>query len=169
MKMFTRIVVPTDFSESAGLALTTAAALARQFDASLHLVHVLEDPLAPGMWASEVYTAQIPGLRVSLVQGAERELRKCLTTFSVADVKATTEVRVGSPASTIVDFAVEQHADLIVMGTHGRGGIAHLLMGSVAERVIRTALCPVLITKGTKTVTKTASQSTIRVEEPAWT
>jgi len=76
------------------------------------------------------------------VNDAERRLAQVAT--AVSGVTVTTEVSVGNPARTIAKIAAERGADLIVMGTRGRGGFAHLLLGSVAERVIRTAHCPVL-------------------------
>ena len=137
----TRILVPTDFSADANAAFDYALALARKFDAPVHLVHVVEDPLAAGVWSSEIYTAEIAGLQVNLVRDAEQRLRR-----SVPDTAGTvsTEVRTGNAAKQIVDAARETHADLIVMGTRGRTGVAHVIMGSVAERVVRLAPCPVL-------------------------
>jgi nucleotide-binding universal stress UspA family protein len=137
----TRILVPTDFSVDANAALTYALELARKFDAPVHLLHVVEDPLAAGMWSSEIYTAEIAGLQVNLKRDAEERLRR-----SVPDDAGTvsTEVRTGSAATQIIQAARETNADLIVMGTRGRTGVAHVIMGSVAERVVRLAPCPVL-------------------------
>jgi nucleotide-binding universal stress UspA family protein len=136
-----RILVPTDFSPDAEAAFRYARELASVFDAALHLVHVVEDPLAAGMWSSEVYTAEIAGLQVSLVREAERRLRNTVPPDAGA---VTTEVRAGGAAAQILETAREQKADLIVMGTRGRTGLAHVIMGSVAERVVRLAPCPVL-------------------------
>jgi universal stress protein A len=139
-----RILVPTDFSADADAAFDYALGLARKFDASVHLLHVVEDPLAAGMWSSGVYTAEIAGLQVNLVHDAEARLRR-----SVPDAAApvSTEVRTGNAAREILKAAQERNADLLVMGTRGRTGIAHIVMGSVAERVVRLALCPVLTLK----------------------
>jgi nucleotide-binding universal stress UspA family protein len=137
----TRILVPTDFSADANAAFDYARELARKFDAPVHLLHVVEDPLAAGMWSSEIYTAEIAGLQVNLVRDAEERLRR-----SVPDAGGTvsTEVRTGNAAKQIIETARETGADLIVMGTRGRTGVAHVIMGSVAERVVRLAPCPVL-------------------------
>jgi nucleotide-binding universal stress UspA family protein len=123
----TRILVPTDFSDDAAAALTYALGLARPFGAAV--------------WSSEVYTAEIAGLQINLVRDAEQHLKEYAA--ERAD-PITTEVRTGSAARVILDFAREQAFDLIVMGTHGRTGLAHVVMGSVAERVARLSPCPVL-------------------------
>jgi universal stress protein A len=144
----TRILVATDFSVASGAALTFAKALAGQFGASLHLLHVLEDPYVTGAFAPEVYAPPPAGLREAWLKSAETTIEEQLTPLEKAAFHATTEVVFGPIACTIVERASALGADLIVMGTHGRGGMAHLLMGSVAERVVRTAGCPVLTTRG---------------------
>jgi nucleotide-binding universal stress UspA family protein len=137
----TRILVPTDFSADADAAFKYAQGLARKFDAHVHLLHVVEDPLAAGVWSSEVYTAEIAGLQVNLVRDAEERLRRSVPDDAGA---VSTEVRTGHAARQIIETARDTHADLIVMGTRGRTGVAHVIMGSVAERVVRLAPCPVL-------------------------
>jgi nucleotide-binding universal stress UspA family protein len=136
---FTRILVPTDFSETSDAALAYAKALATAFSASLHLVHVFEDPFTAGTLASEVYAPIPPDLRAQVLA----DLRQRLDERMPQGV-GTSEILTGITAKVLVDYAREQQVDLIVMGTHGRGGMAHLLLGSVAERVVRTAPCPVL-------------------------
>jgi nucleotide-binding universal stress UspA family protein len=138
----TRILVPTDFSADAEVAVAHAAEFAQRFGAAVHLLHVVDDTLAAGMWSSEMYTAEVAGLQVNLVKDAEQRIRQA--TLPTSGVPLHTEVRTGRPAATIVEAARELSADLIVMGTTGRTGVAHLLLGSVAERVVRTAPCPVL-------------------------
>lgn len=132
-----RILVPTDFSEPSDTALEYARTLAGRVGASLHLLHVLEDPfLAEGLLA-EAYIGSGPSVRVDLLDDArERLLHRA--------AGATTEVIFGHGATTIVEYAERGGFDLIVMGTHGRTGLAHLLIGSVAETVVRTATVPVL-------------------------
>ena len=137
----TRILVPMDFSSDADAACSYAAALAATFAASLHLLHVVENPLAAGVWSSEIYTSEIAGLQINLVRDAEQRLRDyAADKAGVTD----TEVRTGHVARVVLEFAKEKAIDLIVMGTHGRTGLAHAVMGSVAERVVRLAPCPVL-------------------------
>jgi universal stress protein A len=143
----TRIVVPTDFSVDAETATRYAIELAQRFDASVHLLHVVESPIMAGAWSSELYTTEIAGLQVNLVRDAEEHLRRYVATAS-SSVPLSSEVRTGPAATTISDAARDLSADLIVMGTSGRTGLAHMLMGSVAERVVRTAPCPVLTMRG---------------------
>ncbi|HEY1306600.1 MAG TPA: universal stress protein [Vicinamibacterales bacterium] len=144
----TRILVATDFSAASADALTLAKTLAERFDASLHLLHVLEDPYVTGAFAAEMYAPPPAGLRESWMKSAEASIDAQLTPQEKAAFNATTNVVFGPTAATIVERAAALGVDLIVMGTHGRGGVAHLLMGSVAERVVRTAKCPVLTTRG---------------------
>lgn len=144
MPTFESILVPIDFSADSDAALRCAIALARQFGSSLYLLHVLDDPLAAGPWGSEIAVPETPGLRDSLRREAEHRLTECLSAADRDRFNVTTEVATGRPAQSIVDFARNNATDLIVMGTHGRRGVAHLLMGSVAERVVRSAPCPVL-------------------------
>ena len=134
----TTIMVPTDFSYASDAALGYARMLAARFGASLHLLHVLDEP---GSW-SEVYAA-IPDVRDRLTADADRRLA-ALAACLPANLRATSEVLNGAPVPTIVRVAESRGIDLIVMGTHGRRGMGHLLLGSVAERVVRLAPCPVL-------------------------
>ena len=154
---FTRILIPTDFSPPSDAALATAREFADRFGASIHLVHVLEDPYATAAYASEVYGYLPPGLRERWEREAMTHLEAQLTPTDRARHHATTEVLFGSNAAkSIVEHARNNYIDLIVMGTHGRGGVAHLLLGSVAERVVRTAECPVLTVRGTAPAEKAA-------------
>jgi universal stress protein A len=146
---FARILVPTDFSPPCGAALATAGAFAAQFGASIHLIHVLEDPYTTVAYASDVYGYVPPGLRESWRREAQTQLETLLDPPEKAQFHVTTSVMFGSPARAIVDYARENSINLIVMGTHGRGGFAHLLLGSVTEEVVRTAECPVLTVRGT--------------------
>jgi nucleotide-binding universal stress UspA family protein len=82
------------------------------------------------------------------VADAKVRLQALLSQADVSRLGATADATIGTPAWTIVEYATGHDIDLIVMGTHGRGGVSHLLMGSVAERVVRTAPCPVLTTRG---------------------
>jgi nucleotide-binding universal stress UspA family protein len=159
----TRILVATDFSAASGAALALAKALAGRFGASLHLLHVLEDPYVTGAFAADVYAPPPPGLRESWRKNAENTIGTLLTEPEVRALHATTEVTFGPIAGTIVERAAAVGADMIVMGTHGRGAVAHLLMGSVAERVVRTARCPVLTTRGLAEVHSPAAQVTAAV------
>jgi len=138
----TRILVPTDFSDGADAALTYALTLADQVGATVQLVHVFEDPNALSLY-SHVYVPLVPEMRAEILADIRRLLVERANASGRSDI--ATEVLTGPAAKTIVACATERHCDLIVMGTHGRHGVAHLLMGSVAERVVRTAACPVLV------------------------
>jgi nucleotide-binding universal stress UspA family protein len=146
--MITRILVATDFSEPSEAALSYARMLARQFGASFHLLHVLEAGLT-GTFSSEAYIPESPALMNELLQDAKLKLARRLLPSDKALYKATKEVIVGRAAKTIVQYAAEQKFDLIVMGTHGRTGFGHFLVGSVAEHVVRSAPCPVLTVHAT--------------------
>jgi nucleotide-binding universal stress UspA family protein len=141
--IISRILVPTDFSADADAALQYAIELGKPFGARIRLLHVVEDLMAAGMWSNECYTIDVTGLQINLVKDAEERLSMTRIAAEAASDIAT-DVRTGPAATTIVDAARECQADLIVMGTKGRTGVAHLLMGSVAERVVRLAPCPVL-------------------------
>ena len=149
MTHISRLVVPTDFSTTSDAALAYAKMLAEQFGASLHLVHAFEDPFTTAAFAAEVYTPLPLSLRENLLREVQRRLAERLPVEQRARFNGTVEAVTGTPAKTIVEYARSSGADLIVMGTHGRGGMAHLLLGSVAERVVRTALCPVLTIRET--------------------
>jgi len=139
-----RILVATDFGEAAGVAFAYGRELARTFGATLEVLHVVDNVFARG-FAAEGYMAAYPALQRDVEDAAARQLDALLCDEDRAELGATGIVRAStSPALTIVEYARETSADQIIMGTHGRGAMAHLLMGSVAERVVRTAPCPVL-------------------------
>ena len=140
----TRILVATDFSPPSDAAVACARKLAAGFGASLHLLHVLDEPSAGAAFGSEFYLADPPDARMARLKDAQERLAHRVTAHDPSGTPATTEVIFGRSAQTIVDYADDGDFDLIVMGTHGRSGMAHLLMGSVAESVVRTAPCPVL-------------------------
>ena len=142
-----RILVPLDFSANSTRALDYAHGLAQRLGAALHLVHVCEVPtmMTPAL---DAYAIAYSDWSQRLGDEAEKELNKTRT--ALGDVNVTTEVLFGAPAASIVEAADTNHADMIVMGTHGHGAVMHLLMGNVAERVVRTAACPVLTIREAK-------------------
>jgi nucleotide-binding universal stress UspA family protein len=142
MKLFERILVPTDFSSHAEEAVRYASELSRRFEAPLTIVHVYD--VTPYVLPETVPlydTFQVGQLREEF----EKQLVAVRQRAEQAGVKQV-EARLlqGSPSVEIPRFAEEQQFGLIVMGTHGRTGLAHLLLGSVAEKVVRKAPCPVL-------------------------
>jgi universal stress protein A len=139
----TRILVPTDFSDASTAALKYAVALADAFQARLHLLHVVED-LVERRWATELAMVMSPGLDADARRQSDEALTGLLTREERQAYSATVATELGTPFAAIVKYARREDIDLIVMGTHGRGRIAHLLIGSVAENVVRHAPCPVL-------------------------
>jgi nucleotide-binding universal stress UspA family protein len=137
-----KILCPTDFSENAAYALGVALDLARQNCATLVLLHVA-DTLGPDKLSfGEVASALQPEAHVLRLEG---QLRGMVP--SNAGVPVRFLLREGDPPPVIEEVVRSEHCDLVVSGTHGRTGLSHLLMGSVAERIVRTAPCPVLVLK----------------------
>jgi len=132
------ILVPHDFSETSAAAVRYAIELARRFDARLTFLHV-------GNSAQAAFDTEFPiGLEDAREDAIRERLLKIVTPQEQIEFTPEFVVRPGSPAGEIVRYAREQGVDLIVMGTHGRGLVGHVVMGSVAEKVVRTAFCPVL-------------------------
>ena len=142
---FHKILVPTDFSADAEHAIRMASGLSRRYLAPVTIVHVY-DPVAYAL--PDGYMMFTPG-QLSRVW-AETDRRLALAAADAAEggaLQVETRLLQGITAAEIVRFARETRHDLIVMGTHGRTGVAHLLLGSVAARVVQTAECPVLTVK----------------------
>jgi universal stress protein A len=138
------ILVATDFSDTSTAALTHARELARAFNGTLHVLHVTGNVVAEAI-GIEGYTTDWAALQEEVDAAARKQLEGLVTEDDRRALSAKAIVIMSnSPAQAIVSYANDAHIDLIVVGTHGRGGMAHLLMGSVAERVVRTAPCPVL-------------------------
>jgi nucleotide-binding universal stress UspA family protein len=141
--MFRKILVPTDFSAASDAAFRYAGEIAARFGGSIHMLHVIEEPIVTGALGTEVF---LPDAQVheQLRTDAERQIDERLPAPLRARLKASSDIALGPTAGTIVSVAEEYGADLIVLGSHGRTGMAHLLLGSVAESVVRKAPCPVL-------------------------
>jgi len=137
-----RILFPTDFSPGAETAARWAAGLALAFGAELVLVHVLDLTLA-GMAGMPTQVAVMPAVD-ELIERVRKEAADEMSRLAARFPGARTIVREGSPRPVILQVAAEVGADLIVMGTHGRTGLAHVLFGSVAEHVVRHSRIPVL-------------------------
>jgi nucleotide-binding universal stress UspA family protein len=143
MIAITNILVPTDFSPPSAQALEYGRQFARQFGARLHLLHTVESVLIPG--GAEVPIAAVQQVEESLESIGRRQMDAAVTADDRATLNVVTTVRAAHSASAdILEYARTGPIDLIIMGTHGRGVLHHLLMGSVAERVVRSAPCPVL-------------------------
>lgn len=139
-----KVLVPVDFSTDSLRAAEYAKNFAAPFGAQLVLLHVIE----PIYYASpaDMYAAS-PNLALLIEEqrkAAQAQLEQLAQKLSGQGAKVQTLLKSGSPAQVIADTAKRIKADLIVMATHGRTGLAHVLLGSVAERVVRLATCPVL-------------------------
>lgn len=145
----TCVVFPTDFSDTSTAALRWATRMAEQLDAELHCITVVEPPI---VYTSMEVPAAVPTVE-ELVDQAKAQLdqfaREHLTGFSKPPV---TKVLEGRPVDEITGYASDQRATMIVMSTHGRSGLKHLLIGSTAEGVVRHAGCPVLTVRGSEAV-----------------
>jgi len=130
-----RVLVPTDFSETSDAALKYGIGLARAFGAQLYLLHV------PGE-AGVNFEADFP--MVQFEAAVRERVDMLVSPRDLITLRPEYALRIGVPADQIVHYADDRDIDLIVMGTHGRSGVAHMVMGSVAETVVRTAPCPVL-------------------------
>jgi nucleotide-binding universal stress UspA family protein len=137
------ILVPFDFSEGARLALRHAVAAARAFAARLTLLHVVHLPyLGTGFGPGEGMPSE-----ARLIEETSSELNLIADEVRGQGVVVAAVVCVGHPASEVVEMARREGSDLIVMGTHGRTGLLHMLLGSVAERVVRHAPCAVTVVR----------------------
>jgi nucleotide-binding universal stress UspA family protein len=154
----TNILVPVDFSPHAEYAFTYATRLAERFGAKLALLYVVDDSFVTGGWSSEIYVSNVPELMENLIADADRRLATLKASAAALGLTAETAVIRGRPAHAIVEHAKNGGFDLIVMGTHGRTGVSHVVMGSVAERVLRKAPCPVLTVRGTEAVEASAKR-----------
>lgn len=141
MRAIHKILHPTDFSKGAEPATELAIEMARRFDAELTFLHVYGTPVQMGPFGDGY--ALPPELLQKLREDTERALEGLVLRATYAGVRARTLSTDGNVAESIVSLAGD-NVDLIVMGTHGRTGLKHLLLGSVAERILRSAPCPVL-------------------------
>ena len=135
-----RILVPTDFSDAGKTALRYAVAFADQFGAAVDLLHVVED-IPPGALLSYVPKEK---LHKDMLTHAQEQLDALESEWEDYVFPVAKRVVEGFPFVEIIKFAQDNDSDLIIMGTHGRGAIAHMFMGSVAEKTVRKAPCPVL-------------------------
>ena len=143
MVLLKNILVATDFGEASDAALTYGRDLARSYGATMHVLHVAENVLL--RFAGDTSFAVLPDLQAKVEENARERMHALVTEEDRNLLRAKPVVVTSlSTAEAIVEYAREHAVDLIVMGTHGRRAFEHLLMGSVAERVVRTAPCPVL-------------------------
>jgi nucleotide-binding universal stress UspA family protein len=143
-------VVPTDFSDYSMRALPYAVDLASKYNARLKVVFVNE----PSLHVSDVAWVGVDERTVSddHAREARRHLEKLVLEFVPTDVPADAEILSGNAVDEIIRYSSDVNADLIIMATHGRSGVSHMLMGSTAEQVVRKAPCPVLTLKQPMTI-----------------
>jgi len=142
-----RILVATDFSEPAQAALNWGATLARDLGARLYLLHVVPEPYAYP-WGSEMAMLPIPEILAQSEEASRGQLNELAAQTKVPADRMVTKAVVGTPVDQILAYVAEEHVDLVVVGTHGRGLVGHLLLGSVAERIVRRSPVPVLTVHG---------------------
>ena len=139
-----KVLVATDFSDPSDAALAYGRELARSFSAQLVVLHVVENAIT-GMVAANGYVFADPELQKTVEAAGQRRVENLLRAEDWLALRAKAVIVTSNgPADAIVEYAKDSGANLIVLGTHGRGVMAHLLVGSVAERVVRIAPCPVL-------------------------
>ena len=139
-----RFLVPIDFSEYANQALDYAINLAGKLDARLTLLHVIQSiPMGGADMGVTLPYSYIQDLEAEITQSME----SCLARVTAAGLEGEIVVAHGVPFHEILETAKTQQVDLIIMGTHGRTGLQHVLLGSVAEKVVRLAPCPVLVAR----------------------
>lgn len=138
------ILVPIDFSSDADDAIDMAISLAKDLGARITLFHAIHEVY---IGVGEMAAALPPSYIEDIEAEVEREMQAHLNKVVAAGLTGDSILVHGVPFQTILDTAEDQNIDLIVMGTHGRTGLKHVLLGSVAEKVIRMATCPVLVTR----------------------
>lgn len=165
MSAFRTILVATDFSESSQEAFDVALGIAHDTGAHVHALYVVPDPLNLP-WVVEGAGMDFIELRRTWMADARRELTQLLTARAVDPAKVKATVALGTPAVEILRHAARWKADLIVVGSHGRGTMGRLLLGSVAQKVLHEAGCPVMVVPHRRAKTVTTARETGR-SEPA--
>jgi nucleotide-binding universal stress UspA family protein len=137
-----KIVVPQDFSEYSLHALKYAVTLAGLFNSELVVLHVVEPIVYPADFSFG--QVSIPAMEEEIRKHSEEQLNELVTNEIPNSIKTTSIIKVGKPFIEIIDVAKAENADLIVISSHGRTGMDHVLFGSTADKVVRKAPCPVL-------------------------
>lgn len=138
------ILAPSDFSHHSEAAIKSAFELAEQFGATLHLVHVLAEPVSAIAPEPMIVASQPPEFYQESETACINALQQVADKFNAGQVKVQKAALWGSPVESVLEYASRNPIDLIMISTHGRTGLSHILMGSVAESIIRNAPCPVL-------------------------
>lgn len=141
-----RILHPSDFSKASGPAFKKAIEMAKTTRGTLHLLHVMA--VVPILGDGYVSPQTYDQITASETRWARQEMERLVKKARAAGVKTTSTIVQGAPADRIVRVARAKHADVVVMGTHGRTGFSRFLLGSVASRVVATSPCPVMTVRG---------------------
>jgi len=144
-----RILVPIDFSEHSKNALQYAVSFAKQFQSELILIYVVEPTIYPADFSFG--QVAVPSIEKELRERGKVELDQLVETQIAGALTARAMVRTGKPFLEIIDTAVEEEVDLIIIATHGHTGVEHILFGGTAEKVVRKAPCPVLVVRPIET------------------
>jgi universal stress protein A len=139
--MFKKILYPVDFSEYTDEILEYAVAVAKKFDGELHLLHVIPNLNYFTPYESFLTPENLVAVEQSIVGEVNRDLAKITKKI---DIPVKEAIRTGITFVEIIDYVKTENIDLVIMGTHGRSGIEHVLIGSVAEKIVRKAPCPVM-------------------------
>lgn len=140
MPQIKNILLPTDFSQASMGATLQAVALAKSFGAQLHLLHVIEDPLI----LAPVFESMPMPPRQSFETYAQDRLENWIPDADRDNLNLELHWYHGQPVARIIEFVIDHRMDLVVIGTHGRTGVSHLMLGSIAEKIVRQCPCPVL-------------------------
>jgi len=143
MIVMKQVLVATDFGEPADAALLYGRTIAEKFGATLHVLHVADNVFTRAFGAESA--AFLPTLQADIEESARRRLAELVTGGNLSGPPTkSTVITASAPSSAIADYAADNDIDLIIMGTNGRRGLQHMVLGSVAEKVVRLAPCPVL-------------------------
>jgi nucleotide-binding universal stress UspA family protein len=154
-----RILVPTDFSEPADRAWGYAQALAEESKARVHLLHVVAEPYLYDAWGTEGAALQMEEWLAEANRAAQRGLTRLVSRSRSLAGRVVTATATGRTVDRILEYASKNGIDLIVIGTHGRGGVGHLLLGSVAERVVQRSPVPVLTVHARSSITRSRGRT----------
>jgi nucleotide-binding universal stress UspA family protein len=161
MVTINRILVTTDFSEYSASALEYAVSLAESYNATIHLIHVV-DPFSRR--AKHKSGGRAKNSELVMQETAQQAMKKFVVESVDEYVEVKQVIRLGHPADEIARYAKEERMDLIIIATHGRTGLAHVMIGSIAEKVIRISSVPVLAIKPTAVIEKLIAEEDV-VEE----
>lgn len=143
MYKYENILVPTDFSDGSQIALNQAKDIAKAMKSNIHLLHVIQSMAYPT--GIEVAHASLVNLEKDLQEAAEKKLKKISAELEAEGIKSTWGISTGKPSDQIIGYSGKKECDLVVIATHGAGGIEHFLFGSTTEKVIRKVECPILV------------------------